>query len=124
MRRCLPGRKRQGTAFRGVGTTETPGKDSGKEAGGVGNKDARGGSAAARRLTCFVPGGALLVHGRAQGGGPNIQQPDLVDTGVKHPEHRIFIVIVVTHDFVVDEGSKHLGLQESREEGQVGLRLI
>lgn len=64
-------------------------------------------------LTCFIYSGTLLVHGGAESGCSNIQKSDLVYSGIKYPEHRVFVIIVVAHDFVINERSKHLSLQES-----------
>lgn len=75
-------------------------------------------------LTCFFDGCAFLVHGSAQSGCADIQHADLVHTGVKHPQRVFFLLVVVTEDLAVDEGGKHLGLQEAGQEGQVGFWLV
>lgn len=77
-----------------------------------------------RFLTCFLDGCALLVHGGAQSGSTDIQHANLVHAGVKHPQRVVLLLVVVTEDLTVDEGGKHLRLQEAGQEGQVGLWLV
>jgi hypothetical protein len=36
----------------------------------------------------------------------------------------LLVLLVVAEDFAIDEGGKHLGLQEAGQEGQIGLRLV
>ena len=75
-------------------------------------------------LTRFFDVGAPLVHGGAQGGGADVQHADLVHAGVEHPQRVLLVLLVVAEDFAIDEGGKHLGLQEAGQEGQIGLRLV
>lgn len=75
-------------------------------------------------LTRFLDVGALLVHGGAQGGRADVQHADLVHAVVEHPQRVLLVLLVVAEDLAVDEGGEHLGLQEARQEGQVGLRLV
>lgn len=75
-------------------------------------------------LTCFLNGCTFLVHGSAQSGCADIQHADLVHTGVKHPQCVVLLLVVGTEDLTVDEGGKHLRLQETGQEGQVGLWLV
>lgn len=63
-----------------------------------------------RGLTCFIHSGTLLVHGCPESRCANIQQSDLVYPRVKDPEDRVFIIIIMTHDLVVNKRCKHLGL--------------
>lgn len=75
-------------------------------------------------LTCFFNVGAFLVHGGAQRRRPDVQQPHLFHTTVKHSQRVLFVLVVVVQDLAVDKRGKHLRLQEAGQEGQVGLRLV
>ena len=54
----------------------------------------------------------------------DVQHADLIHTGVKHPQRVLLLLVIVTEDLTVDEGRKHLSLQETGQEGQVGFRLV
>lgn len=77
-----------------------------------------------RLLTRFFNVCAFLVHGGTQRGSADIQHANLIHAGVKHPERVLLLLIIVTEDFTVNEGGKHLRLQETGKEGQVGLWLV
>lgn len=64
-------------------------------------------------LTCFLNVCAFLVHGGAQRGRAHVQHANLIHTGVKHPQRVLLLLIVMTEDLTVDEGGKHLRLQET-----------
>lgn len=64
-------------------------------------------------LTCFFNVCAFLVHGGAQSGRADVQHTNLIHPGVKHPERVLLVLIVMTEDLTVDEGGKHLRLQET-----------
>lgn len=74
-------------------------------------------------LTRLLEDGAPLVAGGAQAGSADVEEAGLVDASVKDTQQRL-LVLPLGHDLVVDEGRKHLRLDEVGEEGQVGLRLV
>lgn len=74
-------------------------------------------------LTRLFEDGAPLVAGRPETGSTDIIEACLVNTSVKDMEHRL-LLLPLRHDLVVDEGGKHLCLDEVRQKGKVGLWLV
>lgn len=67
---------------------------------------------------------AFLVHRCAQSGRADVQHADLIHTRIKHPQRVLLLLIIVTEDLTIDEGRKHLCLQKTRQERQVGFWLV
>lgn len=74
-------------------------------------------------LTRLLEDGAPLVVGRSQAGGPDIVQARFVNAGIEDAKQRL-LFFPLGHNFVVNEGGKHLSLDEMGEEGKVGLWLV
>lgn len=75
-------------------------------------------------LTRLFEVGAPLVDGRSKAGSAlYVVKAGLVDACIKDTEQRL-LLFPLGHDLVVDEGGKHLRLNEMGEEGKVRLRLV
>lgn len=64
-------------------------------------------------LTCFFDVCTFLVQRGAQCGHADVQHANLIHTVVKHPQRVLLLLIIMTEDLTIDEGGKHLRLQET-----------
>lgn len=75
------------------------------------------------QLTGLLEDGAPLVAGGSETWSTDIVETGLVNASIEHTEEWLFL-FPLGHDFVVDEGGKHLCFDEVGQEGEVGLRLV